>query len=858
MTLFKRFLLIDPLVFLSLTIILYILRMVGPYVNYVFIPFLFVYFIFTSIHYFNRYKSDNSLSLLIFQLPFFIISLFYIIGIFSSSGYIFYAFKELLNVPIFIFLIICFFLFVKDKETFKKFTTIFCKHFILFASIVSILGLTTLILRVFGIELTFLNYSKYIIIGTSLTNDYNFYCLFSLIGLIALIFKYSDFNKVSFRILFILLSCNIFFSGSRRGIILLLIIWFALFLFGLNFRFNLKKIIIKTLFFFIGLSIIAILFTLVLHHKIIKKNNQSLDLRGSFQYQVKDISTQLIFRYLTVINTNKSYDELFRNLWINDNLLSSKINYDEYSNVKGNNSLLYNGDFDYGLLFWEPEANATKLELVRTPYGNGVRVSRFAGDGGNWPLSYTGRKIIFYSNHNFVFNFKFKVVSGIGVPFQIGFRTYDSFWGNGKEASLEINISDLEDGWKQGTCSYTFQKCYSDIPFFMNSQRDSTIIEFTDIKLMDSDTSIILTRYSDEISSDNQEINKYFILYDSIVDSERNTQNMSKNLFSNGDFRNGTQYWLPFADSTQHEIIETPFGKGIRVSRTNGDGGYSSLLYDGRPIIYYAGHTYRLRFNYKVEKGKAQPFNIGWWVNDANLGYWAHLLPLSIRNINDGWKEATCSYKFKETHYNVPAFLNSLHDNSVVDISNVELIDLDRIDSIPIFVDQIREVKQIPEAGIIDSIGFRYYKNKLYIGRTDRWYYSWVVFNDSLSFSQKIFGGGFDYLEMFGKKFREAKYDWPHNPFISAFLYSGILGGLAFIWFIIMVIINYLLYLKRHLFFFVSFVVTFFFVFFSDTSLFNTPLFTFLCLVPFFTKYFYLKEKYNDSQKIPFKEILFW
>ena len=142
-------------------------------------------------------------------------------------------------------------------------------------------------------------------------------------------------------------------------------------------------------------------------------------------------------------------------------------------------------------------------------------------------------------------------------------------------------------------------------------------------------------------------------------------------------------------------------------------------------------------------------------------------------------------------------------------------------------------------------------------GRTARWYFAWVIFKD-YSWYKKIFGGGFDYLEMFGEKFGEAKYDWPHNPIISAFLYSGIFGGIVFICFLIMVIANYLFYLKRHLFFFISFAITFFFVFFSDTSLFNTPLFTILCLIPFFTKYLHLKEKYNESQKIPIKKILFW
>ncbi|MDP3003110.1 MAG: carbohydrate binding domain-containing protein [Bacteroidales bacterium] len=635
---------------------------------------------------------------------------------------------------------------------------------------------------------------------------------------------------------------------------MLLIIWIILFFFGLNFNYNKKQVGKKIVFLSIIFLVFVFSFYIIRRNNIIKFENQSIDLNSKFQNQIQDITSQLVFRYFTVINSDKSYDKLFKEMWVDGNILSSKINYDEYDDARGENNLLYNGNFNYGLLFWKRDANATKQEIIKTPYGNGVRVSRFNGDNENWSLFYTGRNIVFYSNHNFVLNFKFKVVSGKGIPFQIGFRTDDSFWGNRNGPSLQINTTDLENGWKQGTCSYTFQKSYSNIPFLMNSQKDSTIIEITDIKLMDSDTSKILPKYSDEISSDNQEINKYLIAYDSIVESEWDIQNKTKNLISNGDFRNGTQCWFPAADSTRHEIIETPFGKGIRVSRTNGDGGYWSLLYDGRPIIYYDGHTYRFGFNYKVEKGEALPFNIGWWVNEENQGFRAHLLPLTIRNINDGWKEATCSYKFKETHYNLPAFLNSLQDNSVVDISDVELIDLDRIDSIPIFVDQIKEVKQIPVAAITDTIDFRDFKNKLYSERTNRWHYSWVVFNDSLSISQKIFGGGFDYLEMFGKKFGIAKYDKPHNPFISTFLYSGILGGLAFIWFMIMVIVNYLLYLKRHLFFFISFVVTFFFVFFSDTSLFNTPLFTFLCLVPFFTKYFYLKGKYNDSQKISFKE----
>ena len=174
--------------------------------------------------------------------------------------------------------------------------------------------------------------------------------------------------------------------------------------------------------------------------------------------------------------------------------------------------------------------------------------------------------------------------------------------------------------------------------------------------------------------------------------SDANDEKLSYagNLISNGDFKLGTTNWIPAADSTTHTIIETPFGSGIRISRTNGDGGNWSLRYMGRPIIYHAGHKYQIRFLYKIEKGKGIPFNIGWWLNEGS-GFVNYYLPLEIRKIRDGWNEATCSHIFNQTHYDLVAFLNSLQDYSIVDITNVEMKDLDRDDTLPLFVDQVNK-----------------------------------------------------------------------------------------------------------------------------------------------------------------------
>lgn len=138
-------------------------------------------------------------------------------------------------------------------------------------------------------------------------------------------------------------------------------------------------------------------------------------------------------------------------------------------------------------------------------------------------------------------------------------------------------------------------------------------------------------------------------------------------------------------------------------------------------------------------------------------------------------------------------------------------------------------------------------RNQFLGGRTTHWYYAWLIFKD-YPWHKKMFGGGFNYLEMFGKKFEENRYDYPHNPFISAFLYSGIIGGVVYLWFMVIVFIYYIRYLKHHLFFFICFLVVFFFSFVSGNTHFSVPVFAILSFIPFFTRYIVKKEQISDEQ----------
>lgn len=108
--------------------------------------------------------------------------------------------------------------------------------------------------------------------------------------------------------------------------------------------------------------------------------------------------------------------------------------------------------------------------------------------------------------------------------------------------------------------------------------------------------------------------------------------------------------------------------------------------------------------------------------------------------------------------------------------------------------------------------------------RIDRWRYAIYIYKNEYNFIQKLFGGGFDYTKKFARKFfvnePERDYDYPHNPFLSALLYSGLLGFLIYLWFTIKSIYLYYKHRREYWIFGVAYLITFFYSFFSS----NLPL----------------------------------
>jgi hypothetical protein len=126
--------------------------------------------------------------------------------------------------------------------------------------------------------------------------------------------------------------------------------------------------------------------------------------------------------------------------------------------------------------------------------------------------------------------------------------------------------------------------------------------------------------------------------------------------------------------------------------------------------------------------------------------------------------------------------------------------------------------------------------NSFIAARIIRWKFALQIFKKEFNWKQKIFGGGFNFLNWYGYIFLKDKTlsDYPHNPFLSMLLYSGIIGFILYLILIYYVFKYYIFYRKEYFLFCIFFLITFFFSFFSGGSPFDPPIMGFFILLPFF------------------------
>lgn len=156
------------------------------------------------------------------------------------------------------------------------------------------------------------------------------------------------------------------------------------------------------------------------------------------------------------------------------------------------------------------------------------------------------------------------------------------------------------------------------------------------------------------------------------------------------------------------------------------------------------------------------------------------------------------------------------------------------------------QYKDTTTLNIERNIDLQHDPNDVIQGRTDRWKFAWHLFKHEYNWKNKLFGKGFDYLSRYGAQFHnDEREDWPHNPFLSVLLYSGILGLGFYIFVLGRAVMLYLKYRKEYFIFFIFFFITFFFAFFSVNSPFTPPVWGFFLILPFFIHAVHKKDSEN-------------
>jgi hypothetical protein len=128
--------------------------------------------------------------------------------------------------------------------------------------------------------------------------------------------------------------------------------------------------------------------------------------------------------------------------------------------------------------------------------------------------------------------------------------------------------------------------------------------------------------------------------------------------------------------------------------------------------------------------------------------------------------------------------------------------------------------------------------------RTTLWKFALEIFNKEYNWHQKIFGGGFNFLNWYGYCFSgdKTKTEYPHNPFLHILLYSGLLGLSIYLLFMYKGLYYYIKYSKEYPVIFIFYLITFYFTFFSGGNPFDPPLMGFFVMLPFFIHHIQKKD----------------
>jgi len=726
------------------------------------------------------FKSLNTLK---FFLLFISLCLFFFIGVIITNPFpsiLIVGVVELLSVGLILFSSI---IIIETKQKFNLFTIKVSSFIIMVSVIVSIIGLVKYFSEISGYRWYWLvdDINNYMY-GSSIVHDYNFFSLFTLIALSFVLFynKSKLIQRFSFPII-LLYSLNIIFSYSRRGILILFLLYvigFILFFSSIFYRKirelkSLKSLMLVASIFFVSISFISFVF---LYSSDGFKNYIIESLLGDTAV-VKQQITRGLYRYKSIIS-KKSYEELYNQLW----------NKDTGKYLKLNSKLISGENYDP----LNPSSGWIKKrhKLVYPITGENVDIVPYLSIACLLDSNTQARNSKNYYNVDLV-NFNTLVLSFKLKPNKYYYGISYSYLSKNLNCdqvnyliktikgntihSFDINKKEI---WQEGNFILKNDSLSSEARVFFTFTKLNT-------KTIDSLRGYILYACPLVFELDslpNIKFNPHIVEYKSSPDSGSWSTSIKEN----------------FDNFMTKSILKKKYENG-KVLKVVDQLKILRKLYDNS--INKKEIDNKIKEIYSCRKDELLSSSISYYNEKTE----------SRKDNND-------KKKFVDIKTLKESLLSSNSD--------------EKLDS---SFSQINYVDTIS-----DSFG-----SKAITPRIERWSFAWYLFKNEYTLNQKIFGNGFTFLSIFGKKFynNPKRFDWPHNPFIGVLLYSGIFGLLVFFTFLVQITIIYIKYWNELFPFLIIYLLSFFFVFFSGTYFFDTPTWAVSIIIPLI--FSMLKDSYS-------------
>lgn len=364
---------------ISVIVMLFIFRPSCPFFKYPFVVFYLGFLSYFVLKYRTEIFSAGGDFLKSMALPVTLLLILLLALIFSDKTY-FVILKEILNAVILFTLFFVLYVRIDSPQGLSRFTESFQRILLAFCIFISLIQL----IELFDILPRHELLSKYHIFSNvlRLTDefDYNFAVVPLLLGLIVLLGMLNNAVSLSGRVLinflFILFSAAIFLSGSFRGLIVLVVIYAAIYLIRIfvlfnnlagrkKLTFNFNSVIIS------NIIVLLALFVIIGISSGSTKTNM-LEFIGSKNIrEVKFNIAAHLYKYVSFVDKRTSYTQFHDRLWIPeynpkdpDSGWGTRIHTDVYP-LEGNNSgIVPKGAIGY-MMDHRSDADSSDPEFIR-------------------------------------------------------------------------------------------------------------------------------------------------------------------------------------------------------------------------------------------------------------------------------------------------------------------------------------------------------------------------------------------------------------------------------------------------------------------------------------------------------------